>query len=290
MIDIHSHPMHIKELVNQDPALSKAVKDVYGVYSDPHSLESHMYQLDVAGIDQAVIMPIDCTTAHGCKLVSNEQIVWLMEKSSRFIGFASVDPRSPDALKELEKAVKEYGLKGLKLDPSLQQFEINNKEYAYPLYQLCSELDIPILFHCGMSWSPIGRAAMAHPLMLETVIQDFPKLKIIIAQFGWPWVNESFMLGIKYKTVYLETSILFSGTPSDSLRQVLDQQVGLSNLDRSLSDQVLFGTNTPRVDPKRFVWALRDLGLAPTLERKVFHDNASRLLKLDRRKNHEIHP
>jgi uncharacterized protein len=284
MIDIHQHPLHIKELVDKDPSLSRATKDVYGVYSSPHSLESHFYQMDAAGIDKAVIMPIDCTVAHGCKIVTNEQIAWLTEKSSRFIGFASVDPRSPDALVELEKAIRTYGLQGLKLDPSLQQFDINNKEYAYPLYQLCSELDIPILFHCGMSWSPIGIAALANPLMLETVLQDFPTLRVIISQFGWPWVNESFMLGIKYKNVYLDTSILFSGTPSDSVRQVLDQQIGLKNLDRSLSKQIVFGSNTPRVDPKRLVWAIQDLNLKPSLEQKIFHDNASHMLKIDRRK------
>lgn len=283
LIDIHQHPLHIKEIVDQEPALEKYVKDVYGVYSSPHSLESHMYQLDTAGIKKAVIMPIDCTTAHGCKLVTNEQISWLMEKSSRFIGFASVDPRSPNALVELEKAIKEYGLKGLKLDPSLQQFEINNKDYAYPIYQLCSELNIPIFFHCGMSLSPIGQAAFAHPLMLEKVIQDFPNLKVIIAQFAWPWVSEAFMLGVKYKNVYFETSILFSGTPSDSVRQVFDQQIGLNNIKRSLSEQILFGSNSPRVDPKRLVWAVQDLKLAPSLEEKIFHENAAVLLDLDRR-------
>lgn len=283
LIDIHQHPLHIKEIVDQDPALEKYVKDVYGVYSSPHSLASHMFQLDAAGIEKAVIMPIDCTTAHGCKLVTNEQISWLMEKNSRFIGFASVDPKSPNAVMELEKSIKEYGLKGLKLDPSLQQFDINNKDYAYPIYQLCCELDIPIFFHCGMSLSPIGQAALAHPLMLEKVIQDFPALKVIIAQFAWPWVSEAFMLGVKYKNVYFDTSILFSGTPSDSVRQVLEQQIGLNNIKRSLAKQIVFGSNAPRVDPKRLVWAVQDLQLNPKLEANIFHDNAAALLDLNRR-------
>ncbi|WP_050184001.1 amidohydrolase family protein [Domibacillus robiginosus] len=281
MIDIHQHPLHIKEIVEQNDELSRHTKNVYGIYSSPHSLESHFYQLDVAGIDQAVIMPIDCTTAHGCKLVTNEQIAWLTEKSSRFIGFASVDPRSPNALKELEKAVTEYGLKGLKLDPSLQQFDISNKDYAFPLYQLCSELDIPIFFHCGMSWSPVGKAAFAHPMKLEEVIQQFPNLRIIISQFAWPWVSEAFMLGIKHKNVYFDTSILFSGTPTDSVQQVLGEQIGLKNLDRSLSKQILFGSNTPRVDPKRLVWAIEDLKLKPSLQQNIFHENAASLLQLN---------
>ncbi|MBX0315298.1 amidohydrolase family protein [Planococcus glaciei] len=289
MIDIHSHPMHIKELVDQDPDLGRYVKSVYGVQSHPHSLESHIYQLDVAGIDQAVIMPIDCTTAHGCTLVKNEQIAWLMEENPRFIGFASIDPRNPGATRQLEKAVKEYGLRGLKLDPSLQQFNVQDEDHAYPVYQLCSELNIPILFHSGMSWSPLGLADLSNPIKFEKIIQAFPNLKIIISQFGWPWVNEAFMLAIKYKNVFLETSILFSGTPSDSVRQVLEQQIGIENLSRSLAGQIVFGSNTPRVDPKRLVWAIKDLGLDPALEKKILHSNAETLLTQTGRVKHEVH-
>jgi len=280
MIDLHSNPIHIRELSDQDPKLLDYANRIYGLKSSPHSLESHLHQLDVAGIDKAVIMPIDCTTVHGGKLVTNEQISWLLEKCDRFIGFASVDPRDPDALKNLEKAVKEYGLIGLKLDASLQQFDVTNEEYAYPLYQLCTELNIPILFHGGMSWSPIGIAELSNPIKLETVIQTFPSLKVIISQFGWPWVQEAFMLGIKYKNVFLETSILFSGTPSDSVRQVLAEQIGIANLYRSLSEQIVFGSNTPRVDPKRLVWAIEDLELDKKLEKKIFYKNAARLLSL----------
>lgn len=88
------------------------------------------------------------------------------------------------------------------------------------------------------------------------------------------------MLGIKYKNVFLETSILFSGTPSDSVRQVLAEQIGIANLYRSLSEQIVFGSNTPRVDPKRLVWAIEDLELDKKLEKKIFYKNAARLLSL----------
>jgi predicted TIM-barrel fold metal-dependent hydrolase len=280
MIDIHTHPVQVADLYDADPELTRAVRDVFGFYVKPQPLDTFIYQLDEAGIDKAVLLPIDCTTTHGCRIVSNEQIVNLMEKSSRFIGFASVDPRDPGALKTLEKAVKEYGLRGLKLDPSLQGFDINDVEHAYPVYQLCSELGIPILMHCGMSWSPIGRAELAQPLMLERVIHKFPNLKIIIAHFGWPWVTETLMLALKFRNVYVDTSILFSGTPPESIRHVIEKVIGMETFDRSLHSQVLFGSNYPRVDPKRVVQGVKDLGFRPSLERKIFHDNAAQLLNL----------
>lgn len=89
------------------------------------------------------------------------------------------------------------------------------------------------------------------------------------------------MLALKHPHVYLDTSIVYSGTPSESLTHVLGHAIGLDVLERSLSDQILFASNYPRVDPKRVAEGVRRLGLRPTLEQKVFHTNAARLLKLE---------
>lgn len=280
MIDIHTHPVQVEELVQDDSDLTRAIRDVFGLYVKPQPLATFLYQLDEAGIDQAVLLPLDCTAAHGCRIVSNEQIVHLVETSSRFIGFASVDPHDPAAPRTLEKAIREYGLRGLKLDPALQDFDIGDRERAYPVYQACCELDVPIVMHCGLSWAPKGRAARAHPLLLEEVIHSFPNLRVVIAHFGWPWVAEAVMLALKHRNVYLDTSILYSGTPPQALAQVLGQQVGLHVVESSLSGQVVFGSNYPRVDPKRVAQGVRNLGLRPQIERRVMHDNAVQLLKL----------
>src|SRR5579885_3874766 len=106
MIDIHTHPVQIADLYEDDPHLEYAVREVFGLYMRPQPIETYFAQLDEAGIAQAVVLPIDCTTAHGCRVVSNEQIARLMEMSDRFIGFASVDPGVADAPRELERVVR----------------------------------------------------------------------------------------------------------------------------------------------------------------------------------------
>jgi predicted TIM-barrel fold metal-dependent hydrolase len=281
MIDIHTHPVQVAELFERDPGLVASVRDVFGLYIKPQPLATYVGHLDEAGIDQAVVLPIDCTSAHGQTVVSNEQVAWLMEQTPRVIGFASVDPGLPDAADKLRRDVGEYGLKGLKLDPSLQRFAIDDADRAFPVYAAAQELGIPLLLHCGMSWSPAGRASLANPLALEPVIEAFPDLKIVIAHMGWPWVNEAMMLALKFPNIHLDTSVLFSGTPSESLRHVVDNVLGRELLDRSLPRQVLFGSNYPRVDPKRAAWAVRELGLRPKLEQRIFDDNARQLLGLD---------
>lgn len=280
MIDFHTHPVQVADLLADDPDLQRAVHDVFGLFMPPQPLETFLLHLDEAGIEHAVLLPIDCSSAHGCTVVSNAQVAGLVERCPRFVGFASVDPSLPDAADTLEHAVRAYGLRGLKLDPALQQFAVDDAERAFPVYARAQDLGIPVLMHCGMSWAPKGRSALANPLALEAVVQAFPRLNVVIAHMGWPWVNEAVMLALRYRTVHLDTSVLFSGSPTDSLRQAIDSTIGVEALDRSLSRQLVFGSNYPRVDPKRAAWAVQALGLRPKLERRIFHDNAAALLGL----------
>lgn len=281
-IDFHIHPVQVQELHDRDASLDRAVRGPFGLQMPPQPLETLLLHLDAGEIDKAVMLPLDCTTAHGTTIVSNEQVAWLASRSDRLLGFASVDPMLPDAPRTLEHAVREYGALGLKLDPSLQQFAIDDRDHAYPVYQTCVELGIPILMHVGMSWAPSGQARHAHPLLLEPVIHDFPTLTFVIAHMGWPWVRESAMLAIKHRHICLDTSVLFSGTPTDSVRKAAEELGGVETLDRSLSKQIVFGSNYPRVDPKRAVWAVEALNLRPRLSERVFAGNASRLLRLEK--------
>jgi predicted TIM-barrel fold metal-dependent hydrolase len=278
MIDFHIHPVQVAELMDLDPGLEHAVRDVFGLYVKPQPVATLLGQMEEAGIDQAVILPLDCSAEHQRTVISNEQVSWLCERHEQLIGFASVDPRDPSAPERLERAVRQQGLRGLKLDPALQRFDLASREHAFPVYECAAELQVPVLIHCGMSFAPKGRASAAHPLALEDVAAEFPGLRIVIAHFGWPWVMEAVMLALKFPNVSLDTSVLYSGTPADSIRHVMSDLIGLDVIDRSLSSQIVFGSNYPRVDPKRMVDGIRRLELPAALERRIFHDNAARLL------------
>jgi len=280
MIDFHTHPVMIRELRRDDPDLERAVREVFQLHFPAQPLEVFLAEMDAAGVQQAVLLPVDCTTAHGCRIVTNEQVAELAGANPRFLGFASVDPSARDAPRQLERAIRGLGLRGLKLDPALQRFHPDDRKLAWPLYQACSELGIPMLIHCGLSWSLLGQAKYARPLALEEVAQEFPALPIIVAHFGWPWVEEALLLALKYRNVYLDTSIVYSGTPRDALRHVLERQIGIEVLERSLPHQVLFGSNYPRADIRRSVRGLDALPLSPALREAVARGNAAGLLGL----------
>ena len=73
------------------------------------------------------------------------------------------------------------------------------------------------------------------------------------------------MLALKFPNVSLDTSVLYSGTPADSLRHVMSDLIGLDVINRSLANQIVFGSNYPRVDPKRMVDGIRSLNLPSPL-------------------------
>ena len=278
MIDFHTHPLLVREMFEIEPDLKRIARDVFFIRNNPQPLKTFLLELDVSGLEQAVLLPIDARTARGCRIYSNELIAELCRMSDRFIGFASVDPHRKSAAKELDQAITKLKLRGLKLSPPTQEFKPNDRKLAYPIYEAAQALKIPAVIHAGMSWEPKARCSLGQPLLLEDVALDFPNLNIVIAHFGWPWVAESVMLALKYPNVFLDTSCLYFDNPTDFLAFVTTKQVPLSAIEKSLRQKIVFGSNYPRVEIKNMVKAVKALGLSQDCLQLVFEGNAKKLL------------
>ncbi len=279
MIDFHTHPVLIREFVSKYPNYERMARRVFDIGNNFQPLETFFLQMDVAGIEQAVLLPIDCRRARKDAVSSNEQVAELCRLSKRFIGFASVDPLRKGAARELETAVKKLGLRGLKLDPALQDFRINHRK-VFPMYEAAAGLGIPLLVHTGMSWAPETPLERGHPLHLEEPIRQFPELNFVLAHFGWPWVWEATTLALKYPNVYLDTSCLYYDSPREFFQFVFSKQIPTTVIERSLRNKIVFGSNYPRVEIKNMVHALKSLALTEGCLNKILRENAERLLGL----------
>ena len=276
-IDFHTHPLLVREMIARHPDLTEAARKTFYIGNNFQPLETFHLELDAAGLDKAVVVAVDATTALGKTVYTNEQIAELCAMSDRLIGFASVDPRQPDAPAKLETAIRQLKLRGLKLDPAMQQFRPSDPA-AYPVYEKAQELGIPILFHAGMSWAPGSRLEYGQPLLFEPVAVDFPKLNIVLAHLAWPWVTEAVALALKYPNVHLDTSALYFDNPRDFLRHAMTHVVPASVFECSLRRQILFGSNYPRVEIKNMANAVRSLGFSAEFQKLIFGGNAIRLL------------
>jgi len=278
VIDFRTYPVQLNELYEMDPSLKGPVKEIFGFYCGSQPLSTLIGQLDVAGIDKAVLATVDCTTAHGAAVVPNEVLAKLVAKSDRLIGLASVDPRDPSAPHQLEHAVESLGLKGLNLDPALQQFQVADEKAAFPVYEKANQLGISVTFQMGLNWAPLARLGDANPVALERVATTFPDLRIVIAHCAWPYTMEALALAIKHPNIYLDTAILYSARPESSLAAVYANQYGLDVIEASLREKIVFASDYPRVDPKRVARAVRMLGLRPLTEKMILGENAATLL------------
>jgi predicted TIM-barrel fold metal-dependent hydrolase len=277
MIDFHTHPVLIREFADTYPNYRRVAREVFQIGNNFQPLETFHLQMDVAGIEKAVLLPIACERARKDAVSSNEQVAELCGMSKRFIGFASVDPVKKAAVKELESAVKGLGLKGLKLDAALQDFRLNDRK-VFPVYEAACALGIPLLVHTGMSWAPETPLGHGQPLLLEEAIRKFPRLNFVLAHYGWPWVWEATALALKYPNVYLDTSCLYYDSPKEFYQFVFSKQIPTTIIERSLRDKVVFGSNYPRVEIRNMVHALKSLLLTESCLKKILRENAEKLL------------
>ncbi len=161
-----------------------------------------------------------------------------------FIGFASVNPnyRGPKkAVQELERAVNDLGLTGLKLYPMYQDWSMADPILAFPILAKAEELGIPVLVHQAGSTRVDARMEHANPVLLDPAGRHFPDLKLIIAHCGIPWINEALFMLTKHPNFYTEISYHISTVTREGLYRFLwDAKQFFVPLEK-----IFFGTDYP---------------------------------------------
>jgi len=197
--------------------------------------ETWLKVMDANGLRQAVFLPISERP--------EEVRDFLKFAPDRFIGYAYLNyPASETAPQRLRSAIKDYGLKGLKLYPCIQMFNPCDKA-LFPLYEEAQSLGIPITFHFGITLAPVADYRYTNPIDLQLPLRLFPKLNFIIAHFGAGYFREVCLLGFHNKNVMLDTS----GT--NNWRDYTPEQTPLYDVfKRSVeiysAERILFGTDT----------------------------------------------
>src|SRR5580693_1219125 len=127
-IDVH---VHVPEPPG-DPAVEERQSMVAYFKAAPLPLTpDEMYEKYKALDTLAVIFAIDAESRSGNRYVGNDYVADVVKKyPEQFIGFASVDPwKGAMAVRELERAVTELGLRGLKMMQITQAFFPNDERF-----------------------------------------------------------------------------------------------------------------------------------------------------------------
>ena len=237
-----------------------------------------------AEIDKYGLRAVGFVTGGG-----NDHLASIVDRHpDKFIGFAHHYLFGENAAAELKRAVTELGMRAYKLLAPTLDRSIEDTD-AYPVWEMCAELDIPVLVHFGIQGSGGGIAwhENINPLKLHNVAKDFPDVTFVIPHFGCAWVRETLQLCWACRNVSIDTSgsnqwikwVPGDLTVKDLFRKYMET-IG--------PERIIFGSDSswfPRGFAIRYlqdqIRDARDIGLPHDHLQLIFGGNAARLLKIE---------
>ncbi len=226
-------------------------------------------EMDRAGITRLML---SAWHRPGGWITHNDEIAEMTRRyPDRFTGIAAVNLERPvEAVRELERAVRDLGFKALRVVPWLWSRPPNDKFY-FPLYVKCIELDIPFCTQVGHT-GPLMPSETGRPVpYLDEVALTFPELKIVAGHIGHPWTDEMIGVAWKHENVYIDTSAYL---PRYYPPQLVHYMKTYGR------DKVLFGTNFPQLSLTKCVEQAAALQLPDDVRSRFLGDNARRVFKL----------
>jgi predicted TIM-barrel fold metal-dependent hydrolase len=124
----------------------------------------------------------------------------------RLIGLTSIHPDRAHPEKKLIRAVREFGLKGLKLYPHAGFYP--NDLRLDLVYRTCIDLNIPVMIHTGIKAVRWQTMKYNNPIYVDEVATKFSDLKIIICHCGYPWVEEFFVVAYSNPNIWIDLTFI----------------------------------------------------------------------------------
>jgi predicted TIM-barrel fold metal-dependent hydrolase len=265
-----------KEIVNAFAGSNKKARRLWTnftkIVKTKVSIEDFIKLMDNFGIDKAVIVSFNIQTAYGVKLVTNGDIAKFVRlHPNRFIGFGCIDIPAPDAMDQLEYAIESLNLKGIKLVPPVQKFDISDKKYDL-IWKKMVDLNVPLWTHAGHQVSTAGSIAkFGHPMLIDDMIMRNKDLKLIIGHMGTPWFWDTYSVVLRHLNTYVDISAhyeLYNYFPWDAYTKY------------QIEDKVLFGSDHPLVHWNKILPAVKSLPISESFKDKILFQNAKKLLNL----------
>ncbi len=257
IIDAHAHifPDKIAEKA------SEGISQFYDLHVEYNGMiETLLAQGEKAAIDRYIVQSV-ATVPHQVESINNFIAESVAKYPDKFTGFAAIHPDYEDVAGEIER-IQKLGLKGLKLHPDFQHFQVDD-EKAFPIYE-AAEGKLPILFHVGDF-----RYDYSGPERLYRVHKRFPKLTIIGAHLAgwseWERAEELFSDGSIYADL---SSSLYAFTPERA--EEIIRHLG--------TKRVMFGTDYPMWGAEEELARFNAMSFTEEEREDILCNNALRLL------------
>lgn len=172
--------------------------------------EERLADMDAAGVDHAILaltapgtQVFDPARARDVARLANERIAEACRAHpARFSGLAAVGfEDAPSAVAELERGVKELGLKGLVCNSHIRGHYLDEERF-YPILEAAEALDVPIYLHpqtpprdmirpmleAGLDGAIFGFGVETGMHLLRMIVRGvfdrFPGLRVVVGHLG----------------------------------------------------------------------------------------------------------
>lgn len=239
--------------------------------------------MDGAGVDKAVILPLDFGLVEEPEIGIEDYNRWVFESckeyKDRLIPFVGVDPNRGEKARELvQRFARNYDAKGIKVYPATGFRP--NAERLIDFWKLLDDLEMVVVSHSGASWGPLDEECN-HPILFREVLNRYPDLRIVIAHLGGKWRSETYDLAKECPNLYADCSAVQGWLPSQP--EVAKDRLAEAAL--QMPDRLVFGTDWPLFDLSyshmnwvRFVmetdWA------SPSIKEKMLGETMRKILGL----------
>ncbi|WP_177503600.1 amidohydrolase family protein [Anaerosinus sp.] len=115
-----------------------------------------------------------------------------------------------DTLDAFERMLNEKTTVGLKVYAGYQHFYVNDEIY-HPFYEMAEAHDVPVVIHTGDTANSKALLKYAHPLTVDEVAVNFPRVRFVMAHYGNPWIADATEVARKNENVYVDLSGLAEG-------------------------------------------------------------------------------
>ena len=247
IIDCHTHFWRYPRELTEELAHETFIMRQQEIDLD---ITPEMHASAVSKVDRAIVFGLRAPLT-GFLTVNDTVAEYIRTDPKKLIGFAAICPTEDNALAEVDRAVQELGLRGLKMAPIYGGWDPLDPR-ALKIFARAEELELPIMFHQGATYPRKAPLKYANPILLEDIALRFPDLKMIIAHIGHPWELEAIVLIRKQPNVFADISALFYRPWQyyNSLRLAIEYGV---------ADKLLFGTDYPITTFDESVRGLHDI-------------------------------
>ena len=226
-----------------------------------YDIESIIQDMDANGIGVRMISTLK---GKSIRDQNDAMISYVRQYPERLMACAVINPKEDDCIQEAER---------VSAVPEVKALEFNSWEYGFlpeeyephlePIFDIAEQRGLPVKLFAG--WGP-----RTMPQQWEKYIKRHPKLTFVILHIGGiDFGYGSIPFIASYDNVMCETS-------GQTEMQVLHEAFG-----KLPAEKFLFGSNYPNQITKCSIDTFQLLKLSENYRRKMFKENAEKLLSLN---------